>query len=309
MPKPKKYSLTEQEVNNMTLIANNKVLVKIEVKNTERKTKGGIIMIAETDTDWQKEIHANRWGRVINVPKRLIKEKYHLWTTECELQRNDLVWFDVMISENCDTIITELFTYLLIDYFSLHVAKRGDEIIPLNGYQMFDVVADESESVLAIKTHKLDARYGVLKHKGSLNKYLYGGLDDDERIQVGDKCVFTLPPVMLESDYHAVFGEKLRISQLYNICAFIHNDALHATINHIIIEPEIPTHRGGIEIPLHLRKPNGIGKIYNVNCPHTEMKIGDTVRYIPEACVTIDFNGQKLHICHQDYILYYLQNL
>jgi hypothetical protein len=210
-----------------------------------------------------------------------------------------------MVSENSDTIVTPTYTYLLLDYHCLHVAKRDDKIIVLNGYQMFTLVSDESPSPLAIKLGKFDARYGVLKHKGSLNKYLFDGCNDDDRIQVGDKCIFKLPPILLEAEYHAVFGEKLRISQLYNISAFIHEGVLNASINHVVIEPEVATHIGGVEIPLPYRKPIGIGKIYSVHCPNTELEVGMTVSYFAEASTTIEFEGRKLQICHIDYIKWY----
>lgn len=306
MPKPRILHMQDKEVNSMKLISNNKVLVKIVEKNVDRRTKGGIWLISPTDTSWNPDIHANRWGRVIKVPKVLKREKGHLWETTCELEKNDLVWWDFMISENADTIVTEYFTYLLLDYFSLHVAKRGDKIIILNAYQMFELVPDESSSKLAIKTGRFDSRYGILKHKGSLNKYLYDGINDDPRINVMDKCVFKLPPILLESEYHAVFGERLRISQLYNISAFIRDNVLRASVNHIIIIPEIETHRGGVEIPLPFRKPTGIGTIYDVHCLDTKLKKGQTVCYFPEAATTITHNGQLLHIIHKDYLKYYL---
>jgi co-chaperonin GroES (HSP10) len=286
-------------------VPNNKVLVRIVQKNVDRRTKGGIYLISPTDTSWQPDVHADRWGKVVQVPSHLKTEKNHLWTTTCELQIGDLVWWDMMISESADTIITPTYTYLLLDYFCLHVAKSDNKITPINGYQMFTLVSDESTSPLAIKTGRSDARYGVLKHKGSLNKYLFDGCNDDERIQVGDKCVFKLPPIMLEAEYHAVFGEKLRISQLYNISAFIHSGVLNASINHVVIEPVIGTHSGGIEIPLPFRKPTGIGTIYDVHCPDTELKKGMEVCYFAETATTIEFEGRKLQVCHKDYIKFY----
>lgn len=300
--------MSDKEVNSMKLISNNKVLVKIIQKNVDRRTKGGIWLISPTDTSWNPDVHAQRWGRVIKVPNILKTQKGHLWETICELEKNDVVWFDPMISENSDTIVTEYFTYLLLDYFSLHVAKRGDKIIILNAYQMFDLVPDESSSKLAIKTGRFDSRLGILKHKGSLNKYLYDGIADDNRVNVGDKCIFKMPPIMLESEYHAVFGERLRISQLYNISAFITNafEHLFATINHLIVEPEIETMRGGIEIPLPFRKATGIGKIYNVHCPGTGLEEGQTVCYFPQSATTITHDNKLYHIFHKDFVKYYI---
>jgi len=305
MPKPKVYTISDAEIRSMQLISNNNVLVRIVQKNVDRRTKGGIYLISPTDTDWQKDVHADRWGSVVKIPQYLKREKNHLWETTCELKVGDRVWWDSMVSENADTLITPTYTYLLLDYFSLHVAKRDDEIIPLNGYQMFDLVSDESSSVLAITTGRFDARYGVLKHKGSLNNYLFDGCNDDDRIQVGDKCVFKLPPIMLEAEYHAVFGEKLRISQLYNISAFIHDGVLNASINHIVVEPVVDTHSGGIEIPLHLRKPSGMGTIYSVHCPETELVKGMEINYHATSATTIEFEGKKLQVLHKDYIKYY----
>jgi len=151
--------------------------------------------------------------------------------------------------------------------------------------------------------HKLDARFGILKYKGSLNTYLHPGLADDERIDVGDKCIFKQPPVMLEAEYHSTFDGKnqYRISQLFNIAGFFKDD-LYASVNHVVIVPDIPTHKGGVEIPLTYRKPSGFGKVYNSG--YGELSEGDTVYYMPSSSVTVEHNGETLHICHFNYIFY-----
>ena len=306
MPKPKKYNMTDAEVSDMKLISANRVLVCITQKNVDRVTPSGILMVSPTDTDWQPEVHADRWGEVVQIPNQLKREKTHLWNTDIDIQVGDTIWWDMMVSENADTITTETNTYLLLDYFSLHVVKRGDKVIPLNGYSMFTLVSDESKSEFAIKTGKKDARYGTLKYKAEINEYYFDELTDDDSVQVGDKCIFRNPPVLLESEYHAVFDgkEQYRISQLYNIVAYVRDDKLYPTVNHVIIEPDIPTHtKRGIEIPAPFRKPSGYGRVYDSG--YHEIKDGDEVFYPPPACVTIEHDNKKLHIIHYNSIIWY----
>lgn len=303
MPRPKIIHLSQETVDNMQLTAPNLVLVHIFQKNVDRKTEGGIIMISETETDWQPDVHADRVGIVKHVPSQLIKKRDHLWKTTVEVKVGDMVWFDPMVAMNSDIIITDQGEYYLLDYFSLHIVRRGDDVVCLNGYCIFDLVHDTSMSPLAIDFGKLDSRYGILKYKGSCNSYYYTGLSDDERLEIGDKCIFKSPPVTLEGGYHNVFEgkEQYRISQRYNAVGFIRDGRLYASTNHVVIVPQMPSHTAsGLEIPAPYRKPNGYGEVYDSG--YYELSKGDHIKYPIGSFVTIEFEGQTLHIIHSDYI-------
>jgi co-chaperonin GroES (HSP10) len=316
MPKPKRYYLKQNEVDNMRIIQPNKVLVEITEKNEDKKTKSGIIMVSPTyrsierptmnpvdghdDFLWR---NSNKYGIVRQVPKQLKRYRNHLWSTTVEIQSGDKVWFDAMDGENCDTIITENSLYYLLDYFSLHVARRGDDVVMLNGYTLCTLVDDESSSVLAIKTGKKDARLGVLAYLGSCNKYYYGRLEDDEDLQVGQKVIFNLPPVMLESAYLSAFDGKTqyRISHRFNIVGYFDGDELKATKNHVVVKAEKDSHKGLIEIPAIYRKPNGFGTVIHTKCE--DLNIGQKIKFLPKAGLKIEHNGEEFYIFHVDSIL------
>jgi co-chaperonin GroES (HSP10) len=283
------------------LLAPNRVLIKIVEKNVDRKTPSGIIMIS--DTDWQPADHADRYGVIVQLPAALKRERSHLWETSCEVLPGDTCWFDVMISENTDKIITETTEYILLDYFSLHIVKRGDDIICLNGYALFSPMKEETTSnIISINEDKYDARYGVLKHKGSVNTYLHGGLKDDENIQVGDICIFKSQPVMLESEYHARLKDQYRISQLHNVVGYIRDGKLSPTINHVVVEPIMTFQTpSGIFLP-NVKKADALGKVISSGCK--EIHEGDTINYHHGSATKIEFEGKK-HIIYSEYINYY----
>lgn len=305
--KPKIYKLSEAEVNRMQLLSENKALVKIVEKNIDKRTPSGLILVSPTDTDWNPDVHVDRYGVIVKQVNSLKRKRNHLWKTTIETEPNDIVWYDYMIGANCDTIITESNEYKLLDYFDLIVSKRGDEIVPLNGYCLFSMVEDKVNSPLAIDTGKMDARLGILEYAGSCNEYYFDGLTDDKFLTVGHKCVFKNPPIMLESAYYACFNLKkqYRISQRYNINAvYVESQGeefLYPTRDHVIIKPEYDTHRGLIEIPEIYRKPNGMGIVYASGVK--ELNVGDQLKYFPNACITIEYKGIKYQIAHQKDVL------
>jgi len=322
MPKFITYSLKQSEVDNMRLLAPNKVLIEIVERNVDRKTASGLILVSPTyrtiertsanptdPVDWVRSQNADRTGLVRGVPNQLVRKRNHLWKTTVETEVGDTVWFDFMTGENCDRIQTESKLYYLMDYFDLYAVRRGDEVIMLNGYCLFSPVKDDVKSSLAIDTGRMDARFGVAEYLGSYNEYYFAGLADDPMIQKGHKCVFSLPPVMLESEYMARFDGKkqYRISQRHNIMAYIDVD-IHATLNHVVIVPEYDTHKGGIEIPEPYRKPNGYGTVHSSRYIKTGMKCGDRIQYLPQAGLMVEHEGGKYHVVHERDVLVTFNN-
>lgn len=301
------YRMTEAEVNRMQLISPNKVLVKTIEKNIDKKTKSGIYLVSPTDTDWQPDRHVERFGIIINQVSSLVKKRNQLWKTVLETECGDLCWYDYLTGSNCDTIITETNEYKLLDYYDLIVAKRGEDIICLNGYCLFSLCRDEVKSVLAIDTGKYDARLGIMEYMGSCNGYYFDGIVDDDYLSIGDKCVFKLPPILLEDDYYACFNmkEKYRISQRYNVVAYYRDDVITPTVNHVLVEPEYDTHKGLIEIPDIYRKPNGCGRVEfsMIDGIHE----GDRIKYFPSSCTTIEQEGKKYQIANAKDILVILK--
>ena len=147
------------------------------------------------------------------------------WETTIETQEGDMVWFNYM-----QTLLSfkkgnyykgpngEL--YILVKYSELSVAKRGDEVIPLNGYCLLEPIGsslnNRAESIGLVLPEaakgQVDNRKAVVAYVGTPNKrYLNSIYKDAKGLKIGDEVLMdkncTVP---LEASEHATFdgGKK-----------------------------------------------------------------------------------------------------
>jgi len=211
---------------------NNLVLVKVPT-NEGRTTKGGVIVGFNDDVQYAEgpgshmadmaEVH----GTVVMVPDRLYYKKddaYSMsWKTRMMLEEGDEVWFNFIASSHSDGFKIDGEMYLSIPYADCLVAKRGEEVIPLNGYVLLsELTKQEVSKVLYLaETDKVDLQRGVVRFVGEPNEeYRVETFSDDIDIQKGEvvqiKAGFT--PFRLERQtYFADFGEMLLVVQRRNI--------------------------------------------------------------------------------------------
>ena len=173
MPELYKYKATKEQVDNIDMVRNSsKVLVRIEERNEEKKTKSGIWMVSPTDMDWDKARHYDRYGIVHRVPPNLRYDNTPFsmsWKTNIQIREGDQVWFDYMNSANCIAYeCDDGNEYKILDYENLYILRRGDEEIPLNGYCMFSDYVVKTGSKLDITDGKVDPRYGIVEYVSSL---------------------------------------------------------------------------------------------------------------------------------------------
>jgi hypothetical protein len=210
---------------------NNRVLLKVET-NEGRTTKAGIIVGFNNDVQYAEgsgshmadvaEVH----GTVVKCPDKLYYRRDRpdsmTWKTRMMLKEGDEVWFTFISSSHASGFDIDGEMYLYIPYGDCLVAKRGEEVIPLNGYTLLSEVKKEEISFLYVAdTDKVDTRRGIVRYVGEPNaEYRIDGISDDIDIEAGDlvqlKNGFT--PFRLErQEYFADFGEMLWVVQRRNI--------------------------------------------------------------------------------------------
>lgn len=152
------------------------------------------------------------------------------WETNIELEIGDVVWHtfmevDTMIDILVDDEPDEL--YKLIRYDDIYLAKRGDELIPLNGYCLCEEIKKEQSSNIEVisvvddmtaNPHGVDMTRGKIAYIGRPNKkYRIGlteaDLDGEDIIEVGDIII------KRRSDHHIRLEEDIhnKLDKMYFI--------------------------------------------------------------------------------------------
>jgi hypothetical protein len=257
--------ISQQEFDSMRLM-NNNVAIEITHRNAEEKTKSGIIIVqdpkmltahsVETAEMHDSSQHLDRWGIVAKLPSKLKFAKNSKmsgmdWDTDIEIQVGDLVWSDYYNLHHCPIfriINEEEYTdYWIVTYDCLIVAKRityrdkyssivrdGDiteQIIPLNGYCLFNQINEGLTSKFLILDEKINKTKGITRFVGKRNReytqqwskgygrFIPSKKYDDIDIKPGDEVLFrTEANCLLENAQHRYFAdEDLRYEQRWNI--------------------------------------------------------------------------------------------
>ena len=192
-------------------LKNNYVLCELTEKTNEYKTKSGIYLMSEfLNQDQLKYNNLNRMFNVIKVPEKL---NCHRWKTDMELLPGDKVWITGTEADNISPLNIDGIIYFMINYFSMLAAKRGDEVIPLNGHIMCEEIFEE-EKVLLHSVKKKTLTKAKVLHIGNPNKYYITGnkkrkIECDTNIKEGDIIIKDpLKHVMLEGDKILRFDDK-----------------------------------------------------------------------------------------------------
>ena len=219
------------------LSCRNQILVKRKYNNEEQRTEAGIWII--TDTSFRPALHADRIGEVVKVPDGLW---YHSlgyknysyggesmpWDCEQELRPGDTVVHTFMDRDDIVNIEVEDEPgelYRMMPYDDIYVARRGDEVIPLNGYCLCEEVMKESMSeVLDIIQYDkndnledpIDKQVGKVAYVGKANRAYRTGksgerdLDGGADVEVGDVIIKRRGDIhiRLEEDLHNRFFDS-----------------------------------------------------------------------------------------------------
>jgi len=197
----------------MTLSAYSKmVLLKIPNFEQERKTKAGIILDINPDTQYLdgEGSHMADVARVIGivekVPPGLLPDGDILsWETTMDLEVGDTVWFDYMDGLHATSFIVDDDEYRLIAYASCYMAIRDSQMknpICLNGYCLFEEVLLPDDGYSPHR--KVDESKGKIYAVGNPVLHTLDYWTELIDVEEGDIVVFRkkFPKVFLERQKH-----------------------------------------------------------------------------------------------------------
>jgi co-chaperonin GroES (HSP10) len=241
--------LTAKEFDRLKPIGNN-VIIECVIPKEEVRPSGLIIVkdpefFVAKDRDGieatDQSAHLDRYGIVRKVPESLNCKKMD-WETDMELKYGDFVWFDFHSGLHCPIIQVEDKEYRVMDYQDLIVAKRilfdtypsmsklslhiqsGIDIIPLNGYCLFEEISNLPKTKLILPFEHIDKQVGITRYVGNKNKsYRNKKKYDDMDIQINDKVIFrNQVNNLLENDMHRIFSDvPLRYQQRTDILGIL----------------------------------------------------------------------------------------
>jgi co-chaperonin GroES (HSP10) len=281
MAEQHRYKFTKEQVDSVDLVHNsNKVLIKIEERNIEKKTDSGIIMVAQTDTDYNPAVHSDRYGVVYAVPPSLRFDKSPLgmmWKTEVELRVGDEVWFDYINSENCVVLeCDDGNDYKMIDYENIYVAKVDGQLLPINGYCLFTDYLFKAESRFDPKDGEVDKRYGYVEHLAHpIEEYQTQTFKDGIVLEEGQKVMFghRAQHYYIEEQRYMGLDKMFRPVQRRNVAAIMDGDIIEELADGMImVEPNLEKILpSGIIVPTFRKDiPHFKSKVVKSNNPEVE---------------------------------------
>lgn len=181
----------------------NKILVKPTRGSSEIVMSNGVKIYL--DDRFEKERHAPTSGTIAAHCGNLVANKMP-WETTNEIQSGDYCVFSfesavyaldeahgrVLLDEDNEA-------YLLIDYEDIFCVRRGETIIPVNGYLLVSPIEEKqlSDSFTIVRENNNSTKCGLVEYIGTPNKrYFFSGVprddvsDFDDEISVGDVIVF-----------------------------------------------------------------------------------------------------------------------
>lgn len=211
--------LSSNELKNLQLTPN-RVLVKLVDKQSSSQTENNNIFLV--DKQFSEEKHASVTGIIVNQCTELDHTEAE-WHTTIETKINDYVVFTYTASIYCkDPLKGRSFNdenhdeYLMIDYQDIISLKRGETIMPINGFILVEPVLENHKSLFGISGLK-SMRFGRVYLTGQpISQYLFAGKprtdvwDGCTNLKSGDIIMFSrFSDIPLEYDSHAsILGNK-----------------------------------------------------------------------------------------------------
>ena len=208
----------------------NKVVVRQITDNTVKRI-GNTEIVFPSHVRIGKVAARNsvRYGEVVSVPSEYVSRKagkhQTRWDTEIEVLPGDIVWCEHTGFHKAEKFIdSEGGFYYLIDYQHLVVAKRGVEVIMLNGRVMLEVERAPSSGDIFEVSRKPSSICKVIYSGSSNTNYRFPGFEDPD-IRIGDRVY--IPPAKyfkLEDDIWAAFGGNCYYTQKHQIIGIIERE-------------------------------------------------------------------------------------
>ena len=184
------------EVENLNFVpCNNKILCKVDVV-----TGMGNNGLWTGNAEWSSDGGlTTRYGEVVKLPNKLSYRKNRdqsglEWSAELETEVGDIAYWGIMEGANCPMLIFGGDVYFLVDYGEVRLLKRGEEIIPVNGFILLEECVEEQNSSLITpdSSKKTNKRKGIVRYLGKRNEHYYPETElvDPVDIKVGDTVLF-----------------------------------------------------------------------------------------------------------------------
>lgn len=282
-PKEKIYRIDKSELEALQVVPeSNSVMVRVPYYNRHQKTSSGLFIVG--DEDYKPATHAERWGYVYKVCSKLFYDPPLInsmqWETEVEIQEGDEVWFNFNMALHAYTYICDNEIYKMLKYQDLYVARRGKEVIPLNGYVVLKEWKPPKKSVFLLE-EKADKRFAVVEHYGSCNKeYSNSHYSDDIQLGVGDRVLLEegTSLIPLEGGLHNTFrDDQVFIQQRKRILAVVDSDSNVVRVNSNTLAVKVKKSsllKAGVVL-MRDYKNYRIGEVKAAYCP--DIPMGSTV--------------------------------
>jgi co-chaperonin GroES (HSP10) len=197
----------------------------VKFNNNHEKTVGGIIT-SEGAKSFEYSKYSDRSGIVIKPPYQLTCEKGDessmLWETDIMVQKGDEVFFDATEDLHSQKIICGDSEYSICRYDAAVLAKRGKEIVMLNGYVLLEPIYI-TKKALEFEKKEMVFNEGMVRYLGMPNKkYRVKGKNKNYRsdegcpINIGDYVWLSDPQLVwfLEDFCFAIFDDR----KMYRVC-------------------------------------------------------------------------------------------
>jgi hypothetical protein len=185
------------------------------------------------NTSYEQGYHQPVRGEVVEVCERL---DYRMdrttldWKTEMELQKGDQVVINYNEAFTANSgkypryVVVGGERLLIVRYDRVYAARRGDEVIALNGYNLVERMDPQdlvNYEMAHMRKRKHDRTFGIVRHVAKRlgeYKYLPGAVDDFD-VEVGDIVVIHKnADLLVESPNHFNFFpgvQMMRIQRVY----------------------------------------------------------------------------------------------
>lgn len=190
----------------------NKLIVTINKKFQDELTLASGLVLYQ-DTNFRPEQHVTTMGKVIGVPGKL-NEMIENDGVEIKVKEGDEVCFSYQVVYDVDNdgnhlnlFIHEGQEYWLVDYGQVFFVKRGEEVIPIAGNVVIDIVSNELQDTFkgSIIIMPETSKSSTVKGQGIV-KYIGEPLTTEPTLDVkeGD-TVFFKPEIAAE---YEIWGKK-----------------------------------------------------------------------------------------------------
>lgn len=167
-------------------------------------TASGIVLGVLNENQYLVE-NCDRMFEVIKLPQRLrFKGKQQAairpmtWETDMDIQVGDTIWVTPFESVNAIHVKIDKTEYALIHYEEIRAAKRGDEVITVNGWLLCEEVKDEHGfgefKIKSVNDKKLKVLHTAKPNKSYIREYekgTYSYMDWDIHMEInsGDTVI------------------------------------------------------------------------------------------------------------------------